>query len=228
MKHFISFIATVALLEGALAPSQAQFRWNPKPLPTCRTFPITEFGLNYRVSSQPVFEKITFRDGSITDHSAYRPDQQLYITSDLGFMRNLSPCYALGASNFVGFGDDSNLRGGLKLRMRRWFTNGTRLDVSPGILLWDSNWQFSRPGFTGNMDLKFKEWFALSLLVEYRRARGEVPPFDNYRYVTKTAHDIVIYIGMKAGSYAGLIGHGVAGVVAGVAGLMHLLFYESN
>lgn len=228
MKHIISFIATVTLLEGALALSPAQFRWNPKPLPACRTFPITEIGLNYRVSSNPAFETVTFRDGSITDHYAYRLDQQLYITSDLGFMRNLSPRYALGASNFVGFGDDSEFRGGLKLRVRRWFTNGTRIDVSPGILLWDSSWRFSRPGFTGNIDLKFKEWFALSLLVEYRRAPGEVQASDNYRYVTKTVHDTGIYIGVKSGSYAGLIGHGVAGLVAGVAGLMILLFYESN
>ncbi len=151
MKHFSLFILTVALLEGALAPTQAQFRWNPKPLPACRTFPITEIGLNYRVSSDQA------------------TDQQLYITSDLGFMRNLNPRYALGASNFVGFGDDSEFRGGLKPRMRRWFTNGTRIDVSPGILLWDSIWRFSRPGFTGSVDLKFSKTVSAGLTMFFIR-----------------------------------------------------------
>jgi hypothetical protein len=132
-------------------------------------------------------------------------------------MKNLSSRYALGASNFVGFGDDSELRGGLKLRVRKWLSNGTRIDVSPGILLWDSMWRFSRPGFTGSVDLKFEEWFALSTIFEYRRAREEM-----------YAHDTGIYIGVKSRSYPGLIGHGVAGLAAGVVGLMILLFYESN
>ncbi len=199
MKRFIGFIATVALLEGVLSPSQAQFRWNPKPLPACRTFPITEIGFNYRISSDQA------------------TDQQLYIASDLGFMRNLSTRYALGASNFVGFGDDSEFRGGLKLRVRKWFTNGTSLDISPGILLWDSIWRFSRPGFTGSVDLKFEEWFGLSLIFEYRRAREEM-----------YAHDTGIYLGMKSGSSAGLIGHGVVGLVAGVVGLIFLASFQSN
>jgi len=228
MKRFISFIATVTLLEGALAPSQAQFCWTPKPLPACRTFPITEIGFNYRVSSKPVFETFTFTDGSITDHSAYRSEQQLYFTSDLGFMKNLSPGYALGASNFVGFEERGEVRGGIKLRVRKWFTNGTSVDVSPGILLWDTALRFPTPGFTGNLDLKFKEWLALNVLVEYRRAPGSENSYGNVRYVTKTVHDTGIYIGMKTGSSAGLIGHGVAGLATGIVFLIFLATFESN
>ena len=223
MKRSCVFIATSALLAGVLSPSQAQFCWTPNPLPACRTFPITEIGFHYRISSSPTF-RFTITDiliDSLIESSTYRQEQRFYVTSDLGFMRNLNRRYAMGASHFVGFDNNGEFRGGLKLRVRRWLTDKTAIDFCPGILLWDSNAQYQTPGFTGSVDLKLEEWFALSLVFDYRRyPRGE-NTFDQLRYVAESANDTGVYIGMKSGSYPGLIANSAGFILALIIGSLY-------
>jgi len=105
--------------------------------------------------------------------------------------------------------------------VRRWLTDKTAIDFCPGILLWDSNAQYQTPGFTGSVDLKLEEWFALSLVFDYRRyPRGE-NTFDQLRYVAESANDTGVYIGMKSGSYPGLIANSAGFILALIIGSLY-------
>jgi hypothetical protein len=199
------------LIIQPFTPTQAQFCFKPKPLPTCKTFPITEIGIHYRLTPSPLI--------SHDYKPSKRQQRTFYVTIDLGIMRNISKRYALGATHLLGVDSELKFRSGLKPRLRRWLGKKMSIDLSPGIILWDTRDDFTTPGFTGSIDLNIKEWFALSVMFEYMRSRQE----EHSTYYRGSENDAGLYFGMKTGSYSGLIANSAA-VVIGLIGLIGWFF----
>ena len=99
---------------AAQAPTGLCFR--PRPLPTCSAYLITEFGVGVGLS-----------------RSEFHPAGPLF-TWELGGMKNLGERSALGATVFVNASDFGS-GPGVRLRLRRWLSQGLSLDVAPGIIL---------------------------------------------------------------------------------------------
>lgn len=110
-----------------------------EPLPTCRSFWITEAGYVYGLAGIPH-----------QDHH--------YATWELGLMANTSEQSAIGGTLYAGLQFGEGLRWGLKARYRRWLANSLSIDVAPGILL--SVAEKSSPGFTGHVGFNVDDRFA--------------------------------------------------------------------
>jgi hypothetical protein len=188
--------------------NQPSIRIQSKPFRERRTFPITEFGVNYRLTSSPTIKETNIHDDEI---HTYTNDYNttFYITSDLGLMKNMSSSYSLGASNFLGLMfNEFHFKGGLKFRIRRWLSKGSSIDLSPGVLLWETSEYYKTPGFTGSLDFKIEEWFALTLTFEYLRSQyyKDEGTYGQhyYSYSSDPEDDIAVYLGLKSGSKTGL------------------------
>lgn len=122
----------------------------------------------------------------------------------LGYVRNVTPRIGLGGSGFVGVAFAGTHEGqvavGLQGRARFWASRNWSVDVAPGVVLW--NKFGTTTGFRGEVALSWKSRFGLSYAVESSRS-----PFES---------GFNHYAGLKAESVPGLIGGGIAGIVAGI------------
>jgi hypothetical protein len=120
--------------------------WRGRPLATCRSFVVTEFG---------VANLINLSDG---------PDffSRGYFVWQLGAMVNLSQVFALGPV-FLASTDDDYLWLGLRGRLRSRVSSHIYFDLSVGPYLNDS-------GYSVELALGFDDWIALSHTRE--RLRG--------------------------------------------------------
>ena len=109
-----------------------------QPLPTCNSFWITEIGFLY---------------GLVTPLLGMRE----YPTLELGMMANVGEHSAIGGTLYGGLLHGLEL--GVKARYRRWLSNSTSIDFSPGILL-DAGDRKS-PGFTGHIGMNFGDRLSL-------------------------------------------------------------------
>src|SRR5947207_1304558 len=165
-----AYLACLGLVIGTFISSSSLFAQpclTAKPAPACRSCFITELGYSYKLTS-PLTETIIQMCG---DSVAYAYESEVtgrhYVTSELGYIRNLNARYGLGFTHFTGWDVGQNVRGGMKLRMRRWLNQTTSLDLSGGAVLWilgDSH--FKQPAFIGGASLNFGEWEAVNVLVE--------------------------------------------------------------
>jgi hypothetical protein len=193
MKRLILSI----IISFSFVPSiiHAQFSLKPKPLPDCKTFLITEIGYFYRVNSTP-------------EGLRKYPHN---IVSNLGFMVNLSDVFALGATTHVSF-DTEDFRGGFKIRGRRWLSTRYSVDLSMGLILWNSR-DDKNPGISSSISFSIEDKLILEILVEiathnfYRYydyvdpdvGFYEIPIHDFYRDEW-TDTDVGFYTGIKTGS----------------------------
>lgn len=92
----------------------AQLCFRGKPYPDCKWFTITEFGALAKISS-----------------GGAGPYHQLF-TWELGALRNLNRCNALGATLYASFTKQSEVYGGFKLRYRRWLGSTWSLEGGAG------------------------------------------------------------------------------------------------
>jgi hypothetical protein len=101
-------IAAVVLLVSLAAPLRAQHAvcFRGRPLPQCRAFWLTEFGLSL-------------------------PDGP--FVWELGGMRNVGTHSAVGGTLYLRV--DGGTAYGVKPRFRRWLSPVVALDVSPGIII---------------------------------------------------------------------------------------------
>jgi len=101
-------IAAVVLLVSLAAPLRAQQAvcFRGRPLPQCRAFWLTEFGLSL-------------------------PDGP--FVWELGGMRNVGTHSAVGGTLYLRV--DGGTAYGVKPRFRRWLSPVVALDVSPGIII---------------------------------------------------------------------------------------------
>lgn len=115
------------------------FSLRGKPLPECRYFAITEFGLFHRIPARE-------NEGSF------------YVMGELGVMRNINRKSSAGATFVVG-GTEFGGRLGIKPRYRYWMNPNTSLDIAPGILLggFENTSGETFPGFSGHLGLNFRQ-----------------------------------------------------------------------
>jgi hypothetical protein len=188
MPILIVLFALVLISFADLRTLAAQSCFAGHPLPSCRSFWLTEAGLSVRLDPHPETES-----GS--------------ATLELGYMVNLNPRSALGAAVFLRGGEPVGGIG-FRPRYRRWFNSDVSLDVAPGIVLKTlSGGQFTlkAPTFSGQLGLNLGSGFALTGQVDV--PRNAVGAFPN-----GSSTDVAWYAGGRLGS-----GLGVAGILGFLA-----------
>jgi len=137
-----------------------------KPLPEGRSFFVTTFGYDYRVTKPLTVSSTYVGYDSATYVSYSTPSGRHMLSSELGIMHNLSPRYALGFTGYLGWDIANTLHGGLSVRGRRWLDHEKSVDVSAGALLWGThNEGFEYPGFVGTASMNFNDWENVKLTV---------------------------------------------------------------
>ena len=219
----LNLILSIIFLFSASFDAYTQFSFTPKPLPACRTFLIAEVAYNYRLTSSPTGKTLETRDNQ-TIEEFFEYGGSRYLTLETGLMRNISNHYAFGAAHFFGVLDEEHVLGGIKIRLRKWLANGKSIDISPGLILWNNDFP-TTPAFTTSLDLKLKEWFAVTATYEFTPSHTELfeDPLFGDSYHTIFNENSALYVGLKTGSYPGLMVHAGAVIVGTILGFWYLL-----
>jgi len=139
-------------------------------------------------------------------------EPDFFFSGELGLMVNKTEKHAIGGTFYFGISSDL-WRTGLKARYRYWLTKESYLDVSPGVLLFGdaSTSAVNMPGFTAHIALGASDWIALVGQVEV------VPRIYDADYAGAPTGqrwtDVSWYGGVKLGSYPGVVGAAVGGLV---------------
>ena len=159
--------------------------WRGKP--ECGSFMVTEAGLLYRVDDYP-FPGM---------------DTNLAAVFEVGYMKNISPKEAVGATGYALVSDLTRL--GICPRYRRWLSHSTSVDLSAGVLLGgeDPAIDYDPPGFLLGASYNMKDLLALTLESEYSRYRDYG---DGLSSQYQTTSDWTFRGGAKLGSGLGLLG----------------------
>jgi hypothetical protein len=159
----LSTLSVLLLCTPALAHTQSCFRG--RPLPTCRTFWVTESGIAKRASGD------------------------ILATAELGLMRNRSDRTALGATAVFALGDQltgsTDVMFGVKARYRRWLSPTTSVEVAPGALFVPER---RKVALTAHAAFNLSDYAAVTA------------------QVLGGGNDVGVYVGVKAGSYPGVVG----------------------
>lgn len=124
-------VLAIAAAIGWMAPVSAQTAesggracYQPRPMPVCRSYWVTEFGGAW-YSAPP--------SGGRT------PDRRRFVvTWEVGYMRNRSASDAVGATVFLT-SNDQFMRSGVRARFRRWMADGVAADIAPSLILLQAN-----------------------------------------------------------------------------------------
>ena len=174
-------LAALRLLVAAWAtlvaaePAAAQFCWRGRPLPECRTFLVTESGLYFGT--------------------------ELGIQGDLGFMVNLAPQTAIGASLHGMYGGDIDSSwgaAGVAGRFRYWLNRRWSLDLAPRVQ-WIEPSEAGRwygPTAGASIALGWADYLAVDLAI------------DSYEGL-----DTKYCLGLRFGSYFGAPGAVILGLL---------------
>lgn len=208
-------VATTSLADTTAASERVQprrrFSLSPQPLPDCRNFLISEFGVVYRCDKPPKAETDTWTT----------------FLAEVGFMHNVTLRSAVGCA-FFGEGGGDGSRAGIRGRYRLWLKpRGNRpsrssLDITPGIILWGSH-KYACPPLSGSDDpdlpntrifyarypglatsvaLNWREWLGIMFHAEYIPLDQASPPPLSETAPRRT-HDTAWYFGLRTGSYGG-------------------------
>ncbi len=182
-----------------LIPTQhleAQFSWKPRPLPEARTFLVTEIGYAYRIND--------YAEG------AFNLERHHYFTSEVGAMVNTSESFAVGATSFTGMDEGGNFRWAVKTRFRWWLDRERSIELSQGLILWDSRGAMEGFGLMSSATVNVTRWIALV-------GQVEVVPTDR-----PGGTDLSLYLGGRVGSTPGLVGNVAAAVLALLGGAAYM------
>jgi hypothetical protein len=186
---FVLFAAwTLAAWPPACAGSLC---WSGKPMPECRTFLVTELGVYGRLDEDPTMAA----------------NNTLFLSLDLGLMKNISTKAAVGFTAYGGSGD-AHARVGVRFRYRRWLSRHTSLDFAPGLILYgseDGGYTHQAPGAVLGATWNWRDWVAVGVEVEHSRyeIEGYIPgEFAAPRNVSDTTWRL----GGKLGSAPGVLG----------------------
>jgi hypothetical protein len=205
-----------------------------KPAPACRSCFITELGYGYKITSLLKRRTIETVGNSVTNVNEWEVGGRHYLTSELGYLYNLNAQYGLGFTHFAGWDIDHHLRGGLKLRIRKWLNQKISLDLSGGATLWgidDSD--LKRATFIGSASVIFSGWEAVNVQVEVL----ETQPFDysyfyedgvQFRSSSPRRRNVAVYLGYKLSSKPGLAFNGLTVVAVGVVYAIFAATYSGN
>jgi len=190
---------TVSSLDDPKRPHIPAVTWRGRPLAETRSFMITEFGVLARIDDYP------YLGG----------DSRIQFSFDLGWMKNISANSAAGFSGYALVSDPTT-RLGIRGRYRRWLSQKTSIDVSPGVLLGgeDSAIEYDPPGFVLGATLNAGDLLALTVDAEYARNTELVHDTPPLQWEKRT--DVAWRAGAKLGSGLGLLG---------AAGLFGLILY---
>jgi hypothetical protein len=136
--------------QAAAAEGKACFQ--PRALPVCRSFWVTEFGVQLFLSQPP----------GINDQ------RRVMGTWELGWMKNRSSGDAVGASVFLSTNDNA-MRSGVRARYRRWLGSESAVDVSPALIVFQSSDDLethARLGAALQAGVTFHDWIGLTSQVE--------------------------------------------------------------
>lgn len=163
--------------------------WRGRPLAETRSFMITEFGVLARIDDYPYIGG----------------DSRIAFSFDLGWMKNISERAAVGFSGYA-LVSDPTARLGIRARYRRWLSQRTSIDISPGVLLSgeDSGIEYDPPGFALGATLNAGDLVALTVDAEYARNLDLVHDTPPLQWEKRT--DVAWRAGAKLGSGLGLLG----------------------
>jgi hypothetical protein len=174
-----------------------------KPAPACRACFITEFGYGYKINPPLKRTFIEMAGGSVTYTYESEVTGRHYLTSELGYLYNLNAQYGLGFTHFTGWDVGHNLRGGLKLRLRRWLNPKTSLDLSGGAFLWGiDDDELQRSTFIGGASVNFSEWESVNLMIEFLQTQPYDYTYDYgdgipQRSYSPQRRNVGVYLGYK-------------------------------
>ncbi|HEX6750687.1 MAG TPA: hypothetical protein VF092_25595 [Longimicrobium sp.] len=166
-------VSTDVLFAQSAATRTGRACFQPRPLPVCRSFWITEFGVQWFVSTPP----------------GVNNQRRWLATWEVGWMRNRSENHALGGSIFLATNDHAH-RSGVRARYRRWATDEVAVDVSPALIVFQSDEDLeieTRLGAALQAGVTLRDWIGITSQVE--AASGGV------RLLT----------GVRLGGYAGAV-----------------------
>lgn len=138
--------------DGRSGAAEGRACFQPRPMPACRGFWITEFGAQWFVSPPPGVHN---RRG-------------LLATWELGWMQNRSADDAIGASIFLATNDHVH-RSGVRARYRRSTGGGTAVDVSPALIVLQSDEDLEVRGKLGaalQAGVTWRDWIGVTSQVE--------------------------------------------------------------
>ena len=201
-----------ALVFAMLAPGTSLFAGpslHAKPLPESRSFFITTFGYDYRVT-KPLTTSYTYVGWDSATYTSYStPSSRHMLSSEIGIMHNLNPKYAAGFSGYLGWDIANTLHGGLSLRGRRWLDQQKSVDFSAGALLFGThNEGFSYPGFVGTASMNFNDWENVKLTVT-------ALPIKIYPYTSQQT-EVGAFLGYQIGGKPGFVTTVAAALTAGI------------
>ena len=217
-------------MAGALLPSApvlARPCLTPKPAPACPSCFVTEIGYSYQVTPPLKARFIQMVGDSVTYDYESEVAGRHYLTSELGYVYNFDARYGIGFTHFTGWDVDNSVHGGLKLRVRRWLTPGTFLDLSGGAILWDFE-DGSDRGFVGGASVTFSEWESVNLMIASVRTRDYDTAYDFgdggpiQRSISPPRSKLGMYLGYKVSSKPGLLLNGGAVAAVGIGCLFVL------
>jgi hypothetical protein len=139
---------------AAAAPARGGACFRARPLPRCRSFWITEFGV-LSTQSRP-----------------QRYSDPAIVVWELGRMYNLTERRALGASVMFATGDDL-MRLGVKARYRVWLNEVVAAELAPGILVLSSDNDMNGrggAGFVAHGAVTLQDWVTALAQVDVRRS----------------------------------------------------------
>jgi hypothetical protein len=190
-------ILAQATADSISLPVSREFCFRGRPLPSCATFAVSEFG--YGRSS--VGETDAFVSPAVDPNVVFW---------ELGLMRNVSAHSALGGT--VLFTSRFSL--GMKARYRRWLNREFSLDLAPGLTLKQEGNGVRVPSFTGHVGVNYGDWLGVGGMLEVSRFSPEVFLGTEATTVSK------VFLVGRVGSYPGLITGGLAGAGLLVLGLL--------
>jgi len=232
-----SFAITGIVLGIFLSSSSlfAQLCLSAKPAPECRSCFITEFGYGYKITPPLKKAYISMIGNSVTVDDEWEVSGRHYLTSELGYIYNLNAKYGLGFTHFAGWDIGHNLRGGVKLRLRKWLNPKTSLDLSGGTSLWvikdfvGTDPDLKRSTFIGGASLNFSEWAAVNVMVEVLETTKPFYSYSDfngvqYRHFSPRRRNVGIYLGYKLSSKPGLALNGAALTTVAALGVVGAIF----
>jgi hypothetical protein len=201
-----------ALVSAMLVPGTSLFAGpslHAKPLPESRSFFITTFGYDYRIT-KPLTTSYTYVGYDSATYVSYStPSGRHMLSSELGIMHNLNPKYALGFTGYLAWDVTNTVHGGLSLRGRRWLDRGKSIDVSAGALLWSAhNEGFNYPGFVGTASMNFNDWENVKLTVTALKV-------NTYPYTSQPT-EIGAFLGYQIGGKPGFVTTVAAALTTGI------------
>ncbi len=198
-----------------------------RPAPACRSCFVTEIGYSYAVTSPLTRTSTQWIGDSISYVAREELSGRHYLTSELGYVYNLNAQYGFGFTHLTGWDIGHGLRGGLKLRVRKWLNPTTSVDVSGGAILWDLDSNTELPAIIGGCSVIFGAWESVNVMVEVLETPAADVSYDygdgvSRRNVTPGRRQVAVYLGYKLSSKPGLVFNGITAAGTGI-GLLVVL-----